>query len=52
MLDRKGLAAKTDRLSSIPRTHVLEGENQLLEVILWPPYMHYTNVYVHPPPKP
>lgn len=29
----KVLAAKSDDLSSIPRTHVVKGENQLLQVV-------------------
>ena len=28
------LAAKMDNLSSIPRTHMVEEENQLLQVVL------------------
>lgn len=30
----KSLVVKTDGLSSIPGTHTLEGENQLLPVVL------------------
>lgn len=30
----KELATKLDDLSSVPRTHV-EGENQLLQVVIW-----------------
>ena len=28
-----------DYLSLIPETHMVEGENQLLRVVLWPLYM-------------
>jgi hypothetical protein len=30
----KVFAAKLDSLSSIPRTYMVEGENQVLEVVL------------------
>lgn len=36
----KVLAPKTDYLSSIPRTHMVDGENQLLPDGLWPPHMN------------
>lgn len=32
----KGLAAKPEDLSSIPGNHMVEGEQQLLKVVLWP----------------
>lgn len=35
----KALAAKSNDLSSIPRIHMVEGENQC-QVVLQPPYMH------------
>lgn len=31
-------ATKPGDLSSIPRTHTVEGKNQLLKVILWLPH--------------
>jgi hypothetical protein len=34
----KQLAAKVDDVSSIPRTCMIEGENWLLQVVLWPPH--------------
>lgn len=33
-------ADKLDDQSSIPRTHVVEGGNQLFYVALWPPQTH------------
>lgn len=36
----KALAAKSDYLSSIPRTHMVDGENQFLPVDLRPPHMN------------
>lgn len=33
----KMLAEKTDDLSSVPRTNMVEGENQLQQAVLWPP---------------
>lgn len=27
--------------SSVPGTHEVEGENQLAQVVLWPPYTYY-----------
>lgn len=34
------LAAKPDNMSSISRTHVAEGENQLPQDIFWFSYVH------------
>lgn len=34
-------AAKPDHLGSIFGTHVVEAENQLLKVVLWPSHMCY-----------
>lgn len=31
---RKALATQTDELSSIPRTHIVEGQSQLLHSVL------------------
>lgn len=42
----KVLIVKTDNLSWIPRAYVVEGKNQPLQVVLWPP-MHdptYTHI--------
>lgn len=33
----KVLASNPENLSSISGTHIIEGKNQLLEVVLWPP---------------
>lgn len=41
----KALATKSDNLTTIPATHV-EGENQLLHGVLWPPNSH-VGVYTH-----
>lgn len=32
----KELAAKRDKVSLTPGTHMVEGENQLQQVVLWP----------------
>lgn len=32
----KALATKMDNLSSIPGTIVVEGENEILQAVLWP----------------
>lgn len=34
------LATKCDNLSSSPRPHIVERENQLLPVVLWLSHMH------------
>lgn len=50
------LAAKLDNLSLIPVIHTMEGENQLTQVVLWPPHMYdgmlthictHTNSHIH-----
>lgn len=28
-------------LNSIPRAHVVEGEGQLLQAVIWPPHVHH-----------
>lgn len=44
----EALAAKPGDLSSIPRTHMVEGEKCLLQVVLWPPHVgHGTRVLYH-----
>lgn len=35
----KVLVAKSDDLSLIPRTQIVEVENQLIQVVLWPPHL-------------
>jgi hypothetical protein len=40
MAPRELLAAKPDYLSSISDTNMGEERNQLLKVVLWPPYLH------------
>lgn len=45
----KTLAAKADDLSVIPRTHILERENQLLQVVSWLPYAFGTHKPLHSP---
>lgn len=30
-----------DDLSSTPRAHIVERKNQLLQIVLRPPHMHY-----------
>lgn len=35
------LAAKDNHLSLIPRTHVMGGESQLLQGVVWPPHEWY-----------
>jgi hypothetical protein len=32
--------ANSDDLSSVPGTHMVEGENQLLQVVLWLKHKH------------
>jgi hypothetical protein len=34
------LASKRDDLSSVPKTHLVEAESQLLHFVLWPPQEH------------
>jgi hypothetical protein len=34
----KGLAAKPENLSSVPRVLMMEGERQLPQIVLWPPH--------------
>lgn len=45
------LAAKTENLSSIPRTYMMEGKNGVPRVVLQPLYIHvdvaYMCVYTH-----
>lgn len=46
----KALDAKPDDLSSVPGIHIIEGENQLLEVVLWLPHVYcgmHTPTYIH-----
>lgn len=38
--------AKFKDLSSVPTTHKVEGENELLQVILRPPHAHYS-IHTH-----
>ena len=48
----KGLAAKTDDPSSIPRTHMVEEEDQLQQVVLCPPHVCCGEVHASPQPTP
>lgn len=43
------LVAKCDNLSSIPETHVMEGENQLLQFVLYaePWQCAHMNAHTH-----
>lgn len=41
------IAAKPDGLSSVPRTHVVEAENQPQQVVLHPPRAHSGNERTH-----
>lgn len=48
----KTLATKPDDLNSIPRNHMREGENQLLQIVLWLPHNCYerhipTDIYIN-----
>lgn len=43
----KTLAAKSDDLSSIHRTYMVEGENKLLEVALGPSMRAFAHVHIH-----
>lgn len=36
----KVLVAKPEDWGSIPGSHMLEGENQVLQGVLWPPQVH------------
>lgn len=41
--------AQADNLGSISRTHIAD-EKQLLQVALWPPYVHHgmhTHLHIH-----
>lgn len=41
----RALAVKADDLSSVPRTHMVKGENWLPQVDLRPPHMCETHTY-------
>lgn len=36
----KARATKFDDLNTSPRTHMLEGENQFLQVVVWHPHIY------------
>lgn len=41
----KVFAAKPEDLSSIPRTHIVKGENQLPQIVLIYTHTNYTQKY-------
>lgn len=44
----KVLAAKPDDLNSIPKTHLVEEEDCLLQAVFWFPHTQYNmSVYMH-----
>lgn len=48
-LESKGVAAQPANLSLIPRAH-MEGENRLLQVVLWPSHVSHGSEAAPPPP--
>lgn len=42
----KALHAESDDIGSVPRSHKVEGKNQLHQAIFWPQYMCFV-MYVH-----
>lgn len=43
-------ANKPEDLSSVPKTQTIEGENQILQVVLWLPHGHngpHEYMYIH-----